>query len=210
MTSKSKLSLPPTKILWIDCETSGLESHHQILEIAIIMTGKGLIPLKQIHYVVKPDLNVTFSEFAAQCHKTPYNGTSLWDECQRSVYTISQIDQLIYETLKEWAPLSSKFTPAGCSIHTDLKFIQKYMPLLFSRLHYRVLDVSSIYQCVMMWSKSVSQNQPKNCQKHRALTDIQNTIKLFDFYKKFIFQNDHLKPLISNSSFQKNHLVSIN
>ena len=71
---------------------------------------------------------------------------------------------------------------AGNSIMQDRLFIDKYMPDFSSRLHYRMLDVSS-------W-KIIMNNKFKyvyrKSNQHRALDDIRESIQELRAYCDFI------------------------
>lgn len=67
---------------------------------------------------------------------------------------------------------------AGNSIHNDRKFIQKWMPALDLKLHYRMLDVSALK--VLMQGKYgvIFEKQ----EVHRAFDDIQASIAELQYY----------------------------
>ena len=71
---------------------------------------------------------------------------------------------------------------AGNSIHQDRKFIEREMPQLDERLHYRMLDVSAwkIYFENALKKKFV---KPEN---HRALDDINGSIEELKWYLTFL------------------------
>ena len=71
---------------------------------------------------------------------------------------------------------------AGNSIHQDRKFIEREMPELNKRLHYRMLDVSAwkIYFENALNKKFI---KPEN---HRALDDINGSIEELKWYLTFL------------------------
>ena len=71
---------------------------------------------------------------------------------------------------------------AGNSIHQDRKFIEREMPELNRRLHYRMLDVSAwkIYFENALGKKFT---KPEN---HRALDDIEGSIEELKWYLTFV------------------------
>lgn len=76
----------------------------------------------------------------------------------------------------------------GNSVWADRMFINKYMPRLDSYLHYRIIDVSSIKELAKRWYKKEFSDMPVKKFEHRALADIQETIKELKFYKENIFK----------------------
>ena len=75
---------------------------------------------------------------------------------------------------------------AGNSVHQDKLFIQKDMPELYKFLHYRIVDVSTIKECVKRWLP-VEFKAPEKKLGHRALADILESIAELKHYKDNIF-----------------------
>ena len=71
---------------------------------------------------------------------------------------------------------------AGNSIHQDRKFIEREMPELNKRLHYRMLDVSAwkIY-----FENALNKRFTKQ-DNHRALDDINGSIEELKWYLTFL------------------------
>jgi oligoribonuclease len=74
---------------------------------------------------------------------------------------------------------------AGNSIAQDRKFIDKYMPNLASRLHYRMLDVSS-FKIIFEYCYRKKFHKK---QTHRALADIEESIDELKYYLNFLDRN---------------------
>lgn len=58
---------------------------------------------------------------------------------------------------------------AGNSVHADRAFINKDLPLLASKLHYRILDVSSIKEIGRRWYPSLGWQSKKDEAEHRCV-----------------------------------------
>ena len=71
---------------------------------------------------------------------------------------------------------------AGNSIHQDRRFIVKEMPNLDHRLHYRMLDVSA---WKIFFENALGIHFQKD-EKHRALSDIENSIEELKYYLTFV------------------------
>jgi oligoribonuclease len=65
---------------------------------------------------------------------------------------------------------------AGNSVHADRAFINKDLPQLASKLHYRILDVSSLKEIGRRWYPSLGWASKKDEAEHRALSDIKASI----------------------------------
>ena len=83
---------------------------------------------------------------------------------------------------------SAKTAPlAGNSIATDRGFIARDMPTLDNYLHYRMIDVSSIKELCRRWYPKIYYGQPEKGLAHRALADIQESIKELRYYRRTAF-----------------------
>lgn len=71
---------------------------------------------------------------------------------------------------------------AGNSIYQDRIFIDRHMPRLADRLHYRMVDVSS-YKVIM--SKKYGKTYSKK-NAHRAVDDIRESISELKYYLGFL------------------------
>jgi oligoribonuclease len=76
---------------------------------------------------------------------------------------------------------------AGNSIATDRGFIARDMPALDSYLHYRMIDVSTIKELCRRWYPRIYYGQPAKGLAHRALADIQESIRELQFYRRTAF-----------------------
>ncbi|MBR3131591.1 oligoribonuclease [Candidatus Saccharibacteria bacterium] len=165
------------KLLWIDLEMTGLDPEKdRILEVAAIATGWDLESIKTYEGIVKVDKNIIeermvgeFWEKNANSYKTLVaqnaNGKPIQDiETDLLHFLDDNFGDIVYL--------------AGNSIHQDRKFIDREMPELAKRLHYRMLDVSAwkIYFENALDKKFI---KPEN---HRALSDIEGSINELKYY----------------------------
>ena len=75
----------------------------------------------------------------------------------------------------------------GNSIATDRGFIARDMTQLDEFLHYRMVDVSSIKELCRRWYPRVYFGQPAKGLAHRALADIQESIRELRYYRGTVF-----------------------
>jgi oligoribonuclease len=61
------------------------------------------------------------------------------------------------------------------------------MPRLDAHLHYRMIDVSSIKELCRRWFPRSYYGQPAKGLAHRALADIQESIRELEYYRWTIF-----------------------
>ena len=71
---------------------------------------------------------------------------------------------------------------AGNSIHQDRKFIEREMPELHRRMHYRMLDVSA-WKIYFEQALGKRFTKPEN---HRAEDDVAGSIEEFRWYLTFL------------------------
>ncbi|GAA5949942.1 hypothetical protein JCM3765_007745 [Sporobolomyces pararoseus] len=191
-------------ILWIDCEMTGLNPYlpreglregqpfvpDRILEIACIATNWKLEPLDGgVEYIVKTEKEVldNMNDWCIAQH----GKTGLTKACLESKYTMEAVDTLVTDYVRKHFPPSTPALLAGNSVHADRAFINKDLPLLASKLHYRILDVSSIKELARRWypnKVASSELKRKEEAEHRALSDILASIEELKFYRQHLFQ----------------------
>ena len=77
---------------------------------------------------------------------------------------------------------------AGNSIHQDRRFIHKYLPKLDARLHYRMIDVSTVKELGRRWYPAIYDKRPAKNEAHRALDDIRESIAELRYYRESLFK----------------------
>ncbi|MGC6404483.1 MAG: oligoribonuclease [Candidatus Comchoanobacterales bacterium] len=164
--------------LWVDLEMTGLDSAQDvILEVAAIKTDQDLNIIGDVFEAVVHQSDSVLDNMNEWC-QDQHQKSGLVDRVKQSNYTIEQVEEHLLTWLGDD---SHDIILCGNSIHTDRRFIDRYMPRLAERLHYRMIDVTSIKLCVEAW-------QPKNVSgfkssDHRALSDIKASIDELKHYK---------------------------
>jgi oligoribonuclease len=100
--------------------------------------------------------------------------------------SLEEAQAQVLDYVKKFAPEARTAPLAGNSIGTDRMFINRYMPVLDSHLHYRNVDVSSIKELVRRWYPKVYFQLPKKSGGHRALADIRESIAELVYYRKTV------------------------
>ncbi|GAA5947169.1 hypothetical protein JCM3775_002687 [Rhodotorula graminis] len=187
-------------LVWIDCEMTGLNPYlrpsdlkegddflpDRILEIACIVTDKNLEPLDDgVEFIVHTDENVLerMNEWCIKQH----GKTGLTQACLDSEYSMEEVDKLVTDYVSQHFPRGTPALLAGNSVHADRAFINKDLPQLASKLHYRILDVSSIKEVGRRWYPSLGWQSKKDEAEHRALADIKASIAELKFYREHLF-----------------------
>ncbi|GAA5898980.1 hypothetical protein JCM6882_004584 [Rhodosporidiobolus microsporus] len=188
-------------LVWIDCEMTGLNPYlppsdlkpgeaflpDRILEIACIVTDKDLNPLDDgVEFIVKTEKEV-LDKMNDWCVKQ-HGKTGLTQACLASSFSMHEVDELVTAYVTKWFPPSTPMLLAGNSVHADRAFINKDLPKLASKLHYRILDVSSIKEIGRRWYPSLGWQSKKDEAEHRALSDIKASIAELRYYRQHLFK----------------------
>ncbi|WJL95736.1 oligoribonuclease [Microbacterium sp. ET2] len=174
------------RLVWIDCEMTGLDlAVDELVEIAIVVTDFELRPLDPgFHVVIKPDASAmeNMSDFVRTMHET----SGLLEEIPGGV-TVADAEFQALEYIQRFAPQEGKAPLAGNTIGTDRMFLAKYMPRVDRWLHYRNVDVSSIKELSRRWYPRAYIHAPAKNGGHRALADIRESITELAYYRQAVF-----------------------
>ncbi len=182
-------------LVWLDMEMTGLEPERdRIIEVATILTDGNLVEI-----ATGPELVIHQSDeilAAMDDWNTKHHGASgLTARVKES--TVSEADAEAQTIAFINAHVAAKDRPvlAGNSIHQDKRFINRYMPALDKRLHYRMVDVSTIKELARRWFPELNTKVPAKKETHRALDDIRESIDELRWYKKHLFVAPPEKPV---------------
>lgn len=188
------------KLLWLDCETNGLDpQNHRLLEVAALVTDL-ITPLRQEGSTVQGVLPVSSSEaesfapFIIDMHTK--NGLllackELHKESMRNdmvsnatrvatrwpgyaVQATRELEEHILALIPKVADVGRENITAlaGSSAHFDLAFLRVHMPTLAANLSHRIYDVSA----VKLFCRSLGMPKLPPEEAHRALPDVQESM----------------------------------
>ena len=169
------------KLLWVDLEMTGLEpDKDKILEVAAIATDMQLNEIATYEAVVKVDDKLIKSRMVGD----------FWEKNSKTrdaLIAQNATGKPVKEVEKELLDFIDKnfgktIYLAGNSIHQDRKFIEREMPELDKKLHYRMLDVSA-WKIYFENALDKKFTKPEN---HRALDDINGSIEELKWYLTFL------------------------
>jgi oligoribonuclease len=177
---------PQDKIVWIDCEMTGLDLERDaLIEVAVLVTDEEL-------NILGDGVDVVIASPAAALETMPdivremHTSSGLLDELATGM-TMTEAQDKVLAYIREFVPEAGKAPLGGNSVATDRGFLARDMPELDSWLHYRMVDVSSIKELARRWYPRIYFNAPKKHGGHRALADIRESIEELKFYRAAVF-----------------------
>ncbi len=179
--------VPPDLLVWMDMEMTGLEPERErIIEVATIITDGALNEL-----AAGPELVVHQSDEVLAAmddwNKKHHGESGLVDRVRQSTVDDAAAEAAILAFLDKHVGAKDRPLLAGSSIHQDRRFINRYMPRLDRRLHYRMVDVSTVKELARRWFPGELARLPPKRESHRALDDIRESIDELRYYRRSIF-----------------------
>jgi oligoribonuclease len=174
------------RLVWIDCEMTGLDIvKDALIEVAALVTDFDLNVLGDgVNIVVKPPPEALeqMDDVVTQMH----TASGLLAELDAGTSLADAEDQVL-TYVREHVPEKRKAPLAGNTVGTDRLFLARDMPELEGHLHYRVVDVSSIKELSRRWHPRAYFNAPQKSGNHRALADIRESIEELRYYRAAVF-----------------------
>jgi oligoribonuclease len=174
-------------LVWIDCEMTGLDlGKDALIEVAALVTDSDLNVLGDgVDLVIHADEETLagMPDVVREMHAR----SGLTEEVRRSAVTLAEAEDRILEYVTSFVREPKTAPLCGNSIATDRGFLARDMPRLDTYLHYRMIDVSSIKELCRRWYPRVYFGQPSKGLSHRALADIQESIRELEYYRRAIF-----------------------
>ncbi|THJ66986.1 oligoribonuclease [Arthrobacter echini] len=174
------------RIVWIDCEMTGLDlDRDALIEVAVVVTDAELNTIDDgLDVVIKPaaEALAQMGDFVRDMHTT----SGLLEELDGGL-TMADAEARVLEYIRERVPEPRKAQLAGNSIGTDRTFLVRDMPAVVDHLHYRVIDVSTIKELARRWYVRAYFQSPAKTGGHRALGDIEDSIRELRYYRQAVF-----------------------
>ncbi len=188
--------------VWFDAEFTSLElDRARLLQVAVIITDTNLRrmapPEADLNLCIRLEEGEAVSPWVAE------NLSALVEQCRSDeAVSMEEADRQIAALIDQYCgtpckEMADRPVLAGNSVHNDWFLMRKYLPLFGSRLHYRLLDVSTLKIQWRDWveqqpfdKESVEQlNQYfpgggiSSANAHDALFDIKASIAELAFYR---------------------------
>ncbi|WP_433554580.1 oligoribonuclease [Micromonospora zamorensis] len=158
----------------------------KLIEVAALVTDPDLNVLGDgVDVVIHADEAAL--EAMPEIVQTMHAKSGLTEEVRRSAVTLAEAEDLVLDYVRTFVKDPRTAPLCGNSIATDRGFIARDMPRLDAHLHYRLIDVSSIKELCRRWYPRVYFGQPQKGLAHRALADIQESIRELEYYRRTVF-----------------------
>jgi oligoribonuclease len=177
----------PDVLVWLDMEMTGLDpDRERVIEVAMILTDGKLEEIATGPELVihQPDDVLNAMD---EWNKTHHGASGLIERVRSSTMDDAAAEAQLVAFINAHVPAKERPVLAGNSIHQDRRFVRRYMPQLDKRLHYRMVDVSTIKELARRWYPAVIAKQRAKKETHRALDDVRESIDELRFYKQYVF-----------------------
>jgi oligoribonuclease len=174
------------RLVWIDCEMTGLDlARDALVEIACIVTDGELNAVDDgIDVIIKPPAEAL--DHMPAVVREMHTASGLLAELPSGM-TLGEAQDAVLGYVRQHVPEPRKVPLCGNSIATDRSFLARDMPELDDFLHYRMVDVSSIKELARRWYPRAYFASPPKHGGHRALADILESIRELRYYREAVF-----------------------
>ena len=180
MSNDKKIEINPY-LFWTDLETTGLrpEGDDVVLEVAVVVTNAKLMIVDRYHRVIRREMLPEMDPVVIEMHTK----SGLFEDMKGGIAP----DAVERELLDFLAQYEGQLVLCGSTIHFDRRFIRRYWKSVEARLHYRMIDVSSIKLLAQSWWDA---RTPKGGPPaHRALADVHASIAELEYWRKEVFRS---------------------
>jgi oligoribonuclease len=165
---------------------TGLDlSRDALVEIAVLVTDFDLTVLGDgVDLVIRPpdDALETMADRVREMHTE----SGLLDRLSSGT-TLDDATEQVLAYVREQVPEPRKAPLAGNTVHVDRAFLARDMPTFEKALHYRNVDVSTIKELARRWYPRSYFASPEKTGNHRALGDIEDSIRELRYYRRAVF-----------------------
>ncbi|XP_060764395.1 small fragment nuclease [Neoarius graeffei] len=188
-TSSSSSEAMSQRMVWVDLEMTGLDiEKDEIIEMACIITDSDLNIVAEGPNLIINQPDSLLDSMSDWC-KEHHGKSGLTQAVRDSKISLQQAEYEFLSFIRQHTP-PGQCPLAGNSVHADKKFLDKYMPQFMRHLHYRIIDVSTVKELCRRWFPDMYKHAPQKKASHRALDDIQESIKELKFYRATVFKSE--------------------
>ncbi|HLL05732.1 MAG TPA: oligoribonuclease [Myxococcaceae bacterium] len=181
------MNAPEMRFVWLDLEMTGLDPDTcAIIEVGVIITGPDLKPLAELERIVwQPEEVLARMEPVV---KDMHTRNGLLGRVRTSPISLRIAEKDVMALVAEHCAMGEGIL-CGNSIHTDRRFLIKYMPMLERYLHYRMVDVTSLKVLSKAWYPDMMEPR-KSASGHTALADLRASLSELAHYRSTFFRSN--------------------
>lgn len=172
------------KLLWLDVETNDVDEttlDSALLEIGVVIT-EGFRVISSRNYVLANSLEgVKMPTYVHDMHTK----SGLLEEVANSAITYGAADNSLAGLVDRYFPTAlneSDGRPmvAGRNPNFDKRWVKRFLPNFYSRLHYREFDVRTLETALKLTTTKLE--LPRFERDHRSMSDLLQDIELADWF----------------------------
>lgn len=177
-------------IVWVDCEMTGLDiKTDNIIEICCVITDGDLNMVDEFYestiYYPKSRLD-QMNEWCINTH----TASGLVDKVVgNTTKTLPLVQSELLQFIQKYTE-PNKSLMAGNSIHMDKFFMMKEFPDVIDHLHYRLIDVSSLFEIGRRHNPKLMKLQPRKAGSHTAKMDIIESINQLKWLRQHYLKDE--------------------
>lgn len=190
----------PENIFMVDFESNTIASSpgFEPAEVAVIVLDKNLNEIASFGpkvFAMSEAGIAVMNDYVLNMHTT----SGLMERMQNGpVFTADQIDNMLHSFLIPFFPAKGsvlengkKFRGAvigGNSVSgVDVPALDRFLPMSYNEMDYRVLDVSAIGEAVKRFLPEIYEAMPSKVYAHEAMGDIRESVKELRYYREHAF-----------------------
>lgn len=181
-----------SRICLLDLEMSGLDpDSERIIEVACFVVEADLTPVPgaEMCLAVMPD-DPGVLDAMDEWNTRTHGESGLVRRVREDGVSIGEAEDAVMELLREH--MAKGAIIAGNSVHHDMRFIRREMPVVADFCTFRIIDVSSLKELL----RRVAPNGPRFYKRsdHTALADAKGSLDELRFYVRNYIRLDPDQP----------------
>ena len=172
------------RLVWLDCETSGLvPDRDYLLEVGLRITDGDLVTVAEASWVVHWDADF-LATVRAEVHpdvQAMHEANGLWAECALPGPGAYDVTTAVAAWLT--AQNTHRCPLAGSSVGFDRGWMTYWLPIFPELVGYRTVDVSTVKELLARWAPDLSAGRPVQALWHRVMPDLDDSIAELAYYR---------------------------
>ena len=182
------------RMIWIDTETFGLNPQTDyLLEVGFKITDLQLNTIDNFEIQIWQPF--TYAARLVLCQTIPkdeivlemHRKSGLFTDAQEYGVTILEAEHFMNQWL-DMHQVNGEDPMCGSSIQFDRGMLEVQFPSIFSRFHYRNIDVSTVKELCRRFAPEIYEKKGEGRESlHRVTPDLEDTLVEFRYYRDAFF-----------------------